>query len=258
MLLGLARDKLVHMDQVFESQEISRYEQWLESPAGCDYAEASWALLDRVLDWRPGWRVLDIGCGLGVHLKMLQERGMLVSGLEAGPVAASLSARRLGSKVEIEVGDAHDLPYEDNTFDAVVMVNTLELVERRAQVLAEASRVAGSRLCIIALNSFSLSGVMYRRPGSSHPLHRGNPLSLLSLWRLVREVLGPVPQNWAGAMSWPSIMVGRWPLSPLLGVCAAVTPRLMTTPLVVEGAASGSAARPATVHGRVSVLHRIK
>lgn len=255
---GPGRDKLVHMDQVFESPEINRYEQWLETPAGQKYVEASWALLDRVLDWRPGWRVLDVGCGLGVHLQRLQERGMLVSGLDAGPVAAGLAARRLGDKVDIEVGDAHELPYEDNSFDAVVMVNTLELVERRAQVLAEATRVAVSRLCVISLNSFSPAGLLWRRPGSQHPLHRGSPLSLLSLWRLVREVLGPVPQNWAGALSWPSVMVGRWPFSPLLGVCAAVTPRYMTTPLVVESAHGRRAAQPATVHGRVSVLHRIK
>jgi SAM-dependent methyltransferase len=252
------RVKLGAMDLVFESQEINRYEQWLETPAGRSYVEASWALLDRVLDWRPGWRVLDVGCGLGVHLKRLQERGMLVSGLEAGPVAAGLAARRLGSKVEVEVGDAHELPYEDNSFDAVVMVNTLELVERRAQALAEASRVACSRLCVISLNSFSPAGLIWRRSGSQHPLHRGRPLSLIALWRLVREVLGPVPQNWAGALSWPSVMVGRWPFSPLLGVCAAVTPRLMTTPLIVESPASRRPAQPATVHGQVSVLHRIK
>lgn len=246
------------MDQVFESQEISRYEQWLETPAGQSYVEASWTLMDRVLDWRPGWRVLDVGCGLGVHLQKLQERGMLVSGLDAGPVTASLAARRLGPKVEIEVGDAHELPYEDNSFDAVVMVNTLEMVERRAQALAEASRVACSRLCVISLNSFSAAGILWRRPGSQHPLHRGRPLSLLTLWRLVREVLGPVPQNWAGALSWPSVMVGRWPFSPLLGVCAAVTPRLMTTPLVVESSAGRRAPQPAAVHGRVSVLQRVK
>lgn len=246
------------MDQVFDAEEISRYEQWLETPAGRNYADASFALLDRVLDWRPGWRVLDVGCGLGVHLNRLQERGMLVYGLEAGPVAAGLSARRLGPKVEVEVGDAHDLPYEDNSFDAVIMVNTLELVERRAQALAEASRVAMSRLCVIALNSFSPTGILSRLPGSRHPLHHGRPLSLISLWRLVREVLGPVPQTWAGAISWPSVMVGRWPFSPLLGVCAAVTPRLMTTPLVVESPARGHAARPAAIHGRVSALQRIK
>jgi SAM-dependent methyltransferase len=245
------------MDRIFEAQEIARYEQWLETPAGARYLEASCALVDQVLDWRPSWKVLDVGCGLGAHLARLQERGMHVFGLEAGPVAARLAADRLGPKAEVRVGDAHDLPYDDNSFDAVILVNTLELVERRAQVLAEAGRVATSRLCIISLNPLSLSGLRGWLPGQDHPLHRGRPLGLVTLWRLVREVLGPVPQRWAAAQGWPRPAVGRWPWGSLAGLCAAVTPRLRTTPLVLE-TRGPKPARPAAVHGRVGALHRIK
>ena len=161
------------MDKVFEAQEAAEYEAWLESGPGRKYVSASNALLERILDYRPGWRVLDVGCGLGVHLGYLRDRGMLTSGLEAGPVMAKLAGRRLGEKTDISHGDAHDLPYEDNSFDAVIMVNTLELVERRAQALAEAVRVAASRVCVISVNPLSpayLSRFFLRK---GHALHKG-------------------------------------------------------------------------------------
>ena len=246
------------MDKVFEAQEAAEYETWLESGPGLKYISASNALLERILDYRPGWRVLDVGCGLGVHLEYLRERGMLTSGLEAGPVMAKLAGRRLGEKTDISHGDAHDLPYEDNSFDAVIMVNTLELVERRAQALAEAVRVAASRVCVISVNPLSpayLSRLLLRK---DHALHRGRPMFGWSLWRLVRDVLGPVPQTWSGAFSWPKSAAGRRPLGSLTGVCAAVTPRYMTRPLVVETKSRHRPPTPAHIAGRVSNLERIK
>ena len=246
------------MDIVFQAQETRAYENWLESSSGQRYLRNSLALLDHILDWRQGWRVLDVGCGLGSHLSLLKERGLLLSGLEAGPVAARLAAQRLGDQAEIQVGDAHELPYEDNSFDAVIMVNTLELVDRRALVLGEAARVAASRVCVITLNSLSWGGLYWRRPGAIHPLHQGRPLGLWGLSRLVREVLGPVPQRWAGVGPLTGGWVGRWPLANLMGVCAAVTPRFATRPLVAEMQSQPAKARPVLSHGRVSNLQRVK
>ncbi|MBI5524522.1 MAG: class I SAM-dependent methyltransferase [Desulfarculus sp.] len=244
------------MELIFEAQEAAAYEQWLETPAGQRYLLASLALVDHVLDCRPGWRVLDVGCGLGLHLKHLMERGLLCQGLEAGPVLARLASQRLGDKVEVEVGDAHDLPYEDNSFDAVIMVNTLELLERRAQALAEAARVAASRVCLVSFNPFSATRLAWRLPHLRHPLSSGHPLAVWSLRRLVREVLGPVPLIWAGATLWPKARVGPWPLAGLVGVSAAVTPRYMTRPLVVPVASRRRSPRPAHSHGRVTLLSR--
>lgn len=246
------------MDRVFQPEETGAYEQWLEGRTGGAWLRGSNMLLDKVLDWRPGWRVLDIGCGLGVNLEHLVGRGLLGFGLEAGPVMARLASQRLGQRAEVQVGDACDLPFEDNSFDAVVMVNTLELIERRAQALAEAARVAASRICVLALNPLSPLGLAQLMPGPRHPLHQGRPLGLWSLLRMVREVLGPVPYAWSGAVLWPRPAIGRWPLATMLGVCAAVTPRYMTTPLTAEAAGPAKAPRPAHSAGRVSLLHRVK
>ncbi len=246
------------MDRVFEAKETAAYEDWLATPAGQLYAQASCRLLDRLLDFRPGWRVLDVGCGLGLHLAHLRERGLLCQGLEAGPIMARLAATRLGSQVEIDQGDAHDLPYEDNSFDAVVMVNSLEFMERPAQALAEAVRVAGSRLALITLNPFSPLGALWRFSGGKHPLGGCRALPLWTLRRLVREVLGQVPQAWAGALMWPRVTVGPWPFGSLVGVCAAVTPRYLTRPLVVSQRQQRQSAHPVASTGRVSSLQRIK
>ena len=246
------------MDRIFEASEAQSYERWLESPAGQAYARQSCALLDRALDFRPGWRILDVGCGLGLHLSHLMARGALVHGLEAGPVAARLAAGRLGPKAEIELGDAHDLPYEDNSFDAVILVNTLEFTERRAQVVAEAARVATSRLCLIALNPLAPRTWLARRPGAGHPFGDGVLLPPWSLFRLVREVLGPVPTSWAASPPWQGSWLRHWPLGSLWALCAAVTPRYRTMPLTVTATAGTAPAQGVVGHGRVGVLHRIK
>ncbi|MCB2227539.1 MAG: class I SAM-dependent methyltransferase [Desulfarculaceae bacterium] len=246
------------MDRIFEAAEAKKYERWLESGQGRDYVRLSTTLLDRALDFRPGWRVLDVGCGLGVHLAHLAKRGALTWGLEAGPVTARMAAGRLGPKAEVELGDAHELPYEDNSFDAVILVNTLEFTERRAQVVAEAARVASSRLCLISLNPLSPWQWLARRPGSAHPFADAALLPPWSLFRLVREVLGPVPRSWAGSRPWPGSSLRHWPLGRLFAVCAAVTPIYRTRPLTVKAHHGGQQAQPVAGHGRVSVLQRVK
>jgi SAM-dependent methyltransferase len=242
------------MDRVFQAKEIELYEHWLAEPAGRAYLEASRRLVERILDCRLGWRVLDVGCGLGCHLARLRERGMLVHGLEAGPVMARLAQQNLDSKVEVDVGDAYEMPYEDNSFDAVIMVNTLELLDRPAQALAEAVRVAMSRVCLVTLNPLSPVGLWWRVRRGDSPLGWGRAVAPWTVRRLVREVLGPVPQTWAGATLWPRVSVGPWPLAGLLGVCAAVTPRFRTRPLTVKVDAQRQTARPAHGHGRVILL----
>ena len=246
------------MDKVFEAGETSSYEAWLETPAGQGYLRASIDLLNHILDCQPGWRVLDVGCGLGVHLEHMIERGMLAHGIDSGPVMTKLAGRRLGHKAQITLGDAHDMPYEDNQFDAVVLINTLELTGRRAQVLAEASRVAASRLCVITANPYDPAARMRRWAGREHPLHLGRPISLLGLRGLIRDVLGPVPMTWSAAQAWPMQSIGRWPWGSLIGLCAAVTPRFRTRPLAIQTGPHKIKPEPLPGTGRISNIRRVK
>ncbi len=74
---------------------------------------------------KPGMRVLDVGCGTGtlaVALKAVVGEGGYVSGIDASPEmidVATKKVRQRGIDVDLRLGVAEDLPYEDAAFDRV-------------------------------------------------------------------------------------------------------------------------------------------
>ncbi|MEN9932984.1 MAG: methionine biosynthesis protein MetW [Pseudomonadota bacterium] len=91
-----------------------------------------------------GARVLDIGCGDGQLLAWLRDtKGVEGRGIEldAGDVAAAV-----GRGLAVVQGDADtDLAdYPDDAFDVVILSNTLQAMQRPADVLAQLVRIGRS------------------------------------------------------------------------------------------------------------------
>jgi cyclopropane fatty-acyl-phospholipid synthase-like methyltransferase len=103
-------------------------------------------LADR-LPVRPHHHILDIGCGLGGPARYLAQRfHCSVSGVditEAFVVAANKLTALVGLKdrVTIELGDGHQLPYANDTFDGAYAQHVTMSVADRPQFFAEAYRV---------------------------------------------------------------------------------------------------------------------
>jgi SAM-dependent methyltransferase len=89
----------------------------------------------------PGQRVLEVGCGTGVFLKLAADRGAETFGLDASEALLELAATRVPA-ADLTVGDMQFLPYEDDSFDLVAGFNAFFFAEDMVAALREAGRVA--------------------------------------------------------------------------------------------------------------------
>lgn len=87
--------------------------------------------------------VLDIGCGAGVACEELRKRNFDIIGLD---YSDKILENKKGKFVR---GRAEELPFDDDSFNTVIMTEVLEHVEDEKQAIAEADRVAEKGACII-------------------------------------------------------------------------------------------------------------
>ena len=97
---------------------------------------------------RPGFRVLDLGCGTGTLaiMAMRSEPGISVVGIDGFPAAIEIArgkAARNGVAIEFHLGLAQQLPYRDRCFDRVLSTLTFHHLTRQGKIeaLAEIVRV---------------------------------------------------------------------------------------------------------------------
>jgi SAM-dependent methyltransferase len=102
-----------------------------------------------------GGNVLDLGCGTGELAAAMADAGMRATGCDISPEmlsrAAALDSAGVLDWVQLDPGWSR-LPFEPDTFDAVVAASVLEYVDHPAAVLHECCRVlrpGGVVLCTV-------------------------------------------------------------------------------------------------------------
>jgi ubiquinone/menaquinone biosynthesis C-methylase UbiE len=88
----------------------------------------------------PGALFLDVGCGAGANTAALAGAGYRATGVDVVPEFVAL-ARDAHPGISFEVSAAESLPFDDESFDHVVLLSVLEHVRDWRQTLAEAVRV---------------------------------------------------------------------------------------------------------------------
>lgn len=117
--------------------------------------------------------VLEIAVGTGRNFPFYPE-GVRLTGIELSPKMLDLARRRareLGRDADLRVGDAHNLPFPDASFDTVVATLALCTIPDDRRALAEAARVL--------------------RPGGQLLLLEHVRSSVLPVW-LLQRVLEPL------------------------------------------------------------------
>lgn len=95
---------------------------------------------------RQGSRVLDVGCGTGYTTEAVLKRLELgeVIGIDLTPQQLRKAARKLKPEnvgLYLSRGDAENLPFKDETFDAIVSVGALEYFPNPKRAVQEMARV---------------------------------------------------------------------------------------------------------------------
>lgn len=90
----------------------------------------------------PGRALADIGGGTGNYALALKQEGWEPLVVDRSP---EMLARAAAKGLQTVQADAQDLPFEDEAFDAVMMISMLHHVENRDRALAEARRVLRPR-----------------------------------------------------------------------------------------------------------------
>jgi SAM-dependent methyltransferase len=128
--------------------------EWYEEWFGEDYlrlyphrddadAERAVALIAKTLELRPGWRVLDVGCGAGRHTRAFADRGARCIGLDLS--AALLRLARQTTAAPLVRADMRHLPIRPASMDLTVnLFTSFGYFERDAEHAAALAEMIGT------------------------------------------------------------------------------------------------------------------
>ena len=111
----------------------------------------------RLLALSRGEAAVDVACGQGVLCRILQERGVNMTGVDAAPqlIAAARQRGDSGNRVSYDVGDARDLAFlPESYFSAAACVLAIQNLHPIQPVFASVRRVLkpGGRLVLVMMH----------------------------------------------------------------------------------------------------------
>jgi ubiquinone/menaquinone biosynthesis C-methylase UbiE len=95
----------------------------------------------RIVDDLKPSSLLDVGCGNGGFLALIDTKNCKLAGADLSPEMIKYARERLGETVDLRVADSEHLPWEANTFDCLTCNFSFHHYPNPAAVLEEIHRV---------------------------------------------------------------------------------------------------------------------
>ncbi|MBX2840745.1 MAG: class I SAM-dependent methyltransferase, partial [Flammeovirgaceae bacterium] len=107
-----------------------------------------------LLQPKPGSKHLDVACGLGLMLKALEKNDVKTYGIDLSSEAIK-QCKTFCLDAIVEEGNAEKLTFNDETFDSITCIGSLERMLNREKALSEQFRVAksGAEICYMVRNA---------------------------------------------------------------------------------------------------------
>ena len=193
---------------VFDQKKARLSERRLETSLGrYIFSRQKELILDLVAP-HAGERVLDVSCGTGNHLQFFREKWCSVTGIDPCAETLNIARSKLGEDAELLVGNAEDIPFSDDEFDIVTLINILEIANNPQKVIEEAIRVCRGRVFIGFLNNYSFAGTKQRlKELFGFPLSQKiRFFSLNEIKIMVGSLIGDVAVKWGSVIYFPGIV----------------------------------------------------
>jgi len=134
-----------------------------------------------------GKRLLDVGCGTGEILRIVQAEGLSCAGIDISKEAVQLAQQKVNAATcEVTIGDGEHLPFADASFDYVTAIGSLEHfcdIEKGIREIARVCRNDG-KVCIVVPNSYGILNKASIYDGTEQVQEK---LATLSQWRGLLE-----------------------------------------------------------------------
>lgn len=151
----------------------AEYDRWHahvfdSAPEHHDESSPWYELVQEYLGPVRGKRILEVACGRGGFVRLLASQGAKVVGADFSQVALQIAAGKQANgtadnSAALSQADAQQLPFADNSFDAVISCETIEHLAEPAAAVREMARVCrpSGFLYLTTPNYFNLMG-LYR------------------------------------------------------------------------------------------------
>jgi ubiquinone/menaquinone biosynthesis C-methylase UbiE len=194
--------KTLHL---FNQRIAENYDSWYETKAGKYFDSLENVLMIDLLKPHPGQTLLDIGCGTGNHLKLFQDMGLKVTGIDPSFYMLKKAKEKLKDKTSLFIGIGENLPFEDKAFDLCIIFTTLEFCQNPLLLLKEAERVTSQKIFLGVLNSFSFLSLQRRIKGWIKPsiYSKARFFNIRELKRLIEKLFESKSIEWGGVIFFP-------------------------------------------------------
>lgn len=115
---------------------------------------------DRAIDFVPGGRLLDVGCGNGRYLRTMRSLGWQVEGVELNRQSAEFCR---STQLSVHNGDLASAQFPSASFDVITARHVIEHIPTPHEFMAELARLLkpGGRLVVETPNFSSLGWALF-------------------------------------------------------------------------------------------------
>lgn len=129
-------------------------------------------ILQTIESFKKSGKILDVGIGTGLFLRLAKKHGWQTFGVDASNYAYN-RVRKYGHK--LFKGDLEDVDFENNLFDAINMRHVIEHIPDPKKALIKAYKILkpGGIICIATPDSFGFHAKIFGKdwPHLSLPYH---------------------------------------------------------------------------------------